>query len=457
MADMLDSTKLLKTYFDFSRIGSFVLREWESTIDITLRNIIQSETFLCKGENEGLYEVSFINYNVRGSANYPNQDNSIVECRRRHTSYLAAIYVDIRMRRKGSKEWIVSEKDCYLFSIPLMLGTKYCELYNKSATEVLLIKQCNIDPYGYYIIDGKEKCGNLKRRLRMGKAMLSDDTERTQRKKNRDAKTKVSIESPQLTIVCTMVCRRSSGTSSQVLVREGNNKVIEADLSLNLISDVRAKNITEAKKVLNTPVNISFLIDLFMSENAKLISGKLKPLAEVIKTGIASAKIAFNNKVYKANSKIISANRALTKEHNNLYDFPIKHVSNIDVEDPDTYRRYNIGVKERNEARTVDQEKEQTVEYFKSEMINKESQRIQEEYNNSLPEDNIYTGFHKLGLSDRCSRIKELILSLYSMPVEYKALFESYVIATVQDYKDAHSRIPIKNSRPQDYIKTLAL
>lgn len=76
------------------------------------------------------------------------------ECRLRDTSYSAPIMVDVSYWR-GVRE--VRRKGIVIGRLPVMLRSSRCILSNKSEDEMASLRECPLDPGGYFIVNGTEK------------------------------------------------------------------------------------------------------------------------------------------------------------------------------------------------------------------------------------------------------------------------------------------------------------
>ena len=75
------------------------------------------------------------------------------ECRIRHLTYGAPLYIDVEVSRKGKEGTIL--KDVYLGRIPVMVFSSLCYLRDKKNR--LKHDECPNDPGGYFIVNGNEK------------------------------------------------------------------------------------------------------------------------------------------------------------------------------------------------------------------------------------------------------------------------------------------------------------
>lgn len=76
------------------------------------------------------------------------------ECRLRDLTYAAPIYLDYEYRTSTG---LARSKDAYIGRMPVMLRSGKCVLTGRPNHEMGLLKECAIDPGGYFIVRGQEK------------------------------------------------------------------------------------------------------------------------------------------------------------------------------------------------------------------------------------------------------------------------------------------------------------
>lgn len=76
------------------------------------------------------------------------------EARIADLTYAANIFVTIRYHWNGVTE---RRQNVKIGRMPIMLGSCCCHLEGKSERELAMLKECPIDPKGYFIIRGTEK------------------------------------------------------------------------------------------------------------------------------------------------------------------------------------------------------------------------------------------------------------------------------------------------------------
>ncbi len=94
------------------------------------------------------------------------------ECRLRDITYSAPIYVDIKYTRG---EEIVLTRNMVIGKIPIMLRSANCVLHMKSDQELSALKECPLDPGGYFVVRGTEKVILIQEQLSKNRIIIERD------------------------------------------------------------------------------------------------------------------------------------------------------------------------------------------------------------------------------------------------------------------------------------------
>ncbi|KAJ8601877.1 hypothetical protein CTAYLR_002701 [Chrysophaeum taylorii] len=94
------------------------------------------------------------------------------ECRLRDATYSAPIYVDVRYRRGAQ---IVTMPKVAIGRIPIMLRSSKCVLSGKSDAELADMKECPLDPGGYFVVKGVEKVILMQEQLSKNRCIIEDN------------------------------------------------------------------------------------------------------------------------------------------------------------------------------------------------------------------------------------------------------------------------------------------
>lgn len=96
------------------------------------------------------------------------------DCRLRDITYSAPIYVNIRYTR--GRDEIVVKKGVCIGRIPVMLKSSHCVLSNATQEEIFKMKECPLDPGGYFIVKGVEKVILIQEQLSKNRMILETDS-----------------------------------------------------------------------------------------------------------------------------------------------------------------------------------------------------------------------------------------------------------------------------------------
>ncbi|KII61350.1 DNA-directed RNA polymerase III subunit RPC2 [Thelohanellus kitauei] len=84
-------------------------------------------------------------------------------------TYSSTIYADIEYSMNGQ---IVKRDNVQIGKIPIMLRSTHCFLYQKSHKEIVKMRECPMDPGGYFIIRGVERVILMQEQIMSNKMML---------------------------------------------------------------------------------------------------------------------------------------------------------------------------------------------------------------------------------------------------------------------------------------------
>mmetsp|Transcript_7920 Transcript_7920/g.18680 ORF Transcript_7920/g.18680 Transcript_7920/m.18680 type:complete len:1104 (-) Transcript_7920:38-3349(-) len=93
-------------------------------------------------------------------------------CRTQDLTYSAQIFVNLNLYY-GKKNFFRS--DFFLCRIPIMLKSKACLLYGKNEETLFSLKECPLDPGGYFIIKGTEKVIMIQEQLSNNRITVEKD------------------------------------------------------------------------------------------------------------------------------------------------------------------------------------------------------------------------------------------------------------------------------------------
>ncbi|KAF3902060.1 hypothetical protein AA313_de0210168 [Arthrobotrys entomopaga] len=94
------------------------------------------------------------------------------ECRLRDMTYAAPVFVNIQYVRGKA---VISRTGVCIGRLPIMLRSNKCVLTNKSDEDMALLKECPLDPGGYFIINGTEKVILVQEQLSKNRIIVEAD------------------------------------------------------------------------------------------------------------------------------------------------------------------------------------------------------------------------------------------------------------------------------------------
>lgn len=148
-----DKTKEIKMFrYLADELGSSknTAKVFDNWIDNILPNQIKSQSF----ETED-HEVEF-----EMAENLKIPENTPQYCRDRNVAYTSHLYIKYILKSKKDNTVKTDKFNCG--KIPIILGSKYSHLYNKTPEEIIQLGECISDPFGYFIIISQNKNSALK-------------------------------------------------------------------------------------------------------------------------------------------------------------------------------------------------------------------------------------------------------------------------------------------------------
>lgn len=94
------------------------------------------------------------------------------ECRLRDITYSAPIEVDVKYTRGNVT---VLQRNLNIGRIPIMLRSAKCVLHNKTDQELSALKECPLDPGGYFVVHGTEKVVLIQEQLSKNRIIIERD------------------------------------------------------------------------------------------------------------------------------------------------------------------------------------------------------------------------------------------------------------------------------------------
>lgn len=145
-----------------SLINKHHFNSYDDFLKNRIKSIIYNDYFKIESSNK-VIQVTFENLDFKLPTNDNNEPLMPNECRLKNLSYLLKVMVTANIEIK--KEAPIKIHDVVLFEVPIMVLSKYCNLYkkiegkdeNSIKSELYKYGECINELGGYFIINGKEK------------------------------------------------------------------------------------------------------------------------------------------------------------------------------------------------------------------------------------------------------------------------------------------------------------
>ncbi|KAF2755609.1 beta and beta-prime subunits of DNA dependent RNA-polymerase [Pseudovirgaria hyperparasitica] len=155
-----DKWNLLPAFLKVKGLVKQHIDSYNFFVDTELQKIVDANRYVFSDVNEKFF-LRFTRIRV-GSPNRPEEDEtpslkSTVtpnECRLRDMTYSAPIFVDMEYRKENR---IVRRTGTQVGRMPIMLKSSKCVLNGKTDKEMSKLRECSVDPGGYFIVRGQEK------------------------------------------------------------------------------------------------------------------------------------------------------------------------------------------------------------------------------------------------------------------------------------------------------------
>lgn len=132
-------------------------------VEVELKNILQANKVVLSDVDANFF-LRYDNIYVGHPDRYEEEskatnryvsDITPNECRLRDSTYAAPIFVDITYFKLGTGK--VQRKGIPLGRLPIMLKSCKCVLSQTPNQDLSVLKECPLDPGGYFIVNGTEK------------------------------------------------------------------------------------------------------------------------------------------------------------------------------------------------------------------------------------------------------------------------------------------------------------
>ncbi|KAJ9446811.1 DNA-directed RNA polymerase III subunit RPC2 [Diplonema papillatum] len=177
-----DKWKLLPA---FLKVKGFVRQHVDSfnnLVETDMTNIMMANReVICTDPNIRLvYNRIYVEsprFDERGAVGTGSRVITPNECRLRDLTYSGAIKVDIvYTKRTSSGVEKTSKSDVTIGRIPMMLRCSKCHLHGKTHEQLAEMRECPLDPGGYFIVKGVEKVALVQENLQTNRILAEVDS-----------------------------------------------------------------------------------------------------------------------------------------------------------------------------------------------------------------------------------------------------------------------------------------
>jgi DNA-directed RNA polymerase II subunit RPB2 len=164
---------LLKEYLQYEGLIKPMIQAFDYFIDVQLPRRIQKTSIPFSLGTITFEEVMIMKPSMIDQSDKTEKRIPIFPymCRRNKTSYTVSLKCKIVFTPKDESRKI-EKINFNLGEIPVMLGSKYCNLYGLDARQLVDKRECQYDPFGYFIIEGAEKVVLQHEKLRYNRPFI---------------------------------------------------------------------------------------------------------------------------------------------------------------------------------------------------------------------------------------------------------------------------------------------
>lgn len=310
--------RLLKEFLEYDGIIKPMIQAFDHFIDIQLVRRIENTSIpfalgVISFENVMIFKPSTVSQSEKKEKRVPIYPYM---CRRNRTSYTITLKCSVVFTPKDESRPI-EKMVCNLGEIPVMLGSKYCNLCGLNARQLVDKRECQYDPFGYFIIDGAEKVVLQHEKLRYNRPFIFQESNKKSGSGKLEQTVNLNSKKKELNpIICRFTAIPTTDTDTETNITE--SKVYSSGIRydakkstiVNIYFDLKTKAllIRLDRFQMDTYLNIFYIYDLYgkNSETAKQM------ILHYVDSKITSQSriMTFLNRFeveYKKNTDVISA------------------------------------------------------------------------------------------------------------------------------------------------------
>ncbi|KAI8070852.1 DNA-directed RNA polymerase III subunit RPC2 [Gongronella butleri] len=173
--EVKDKWKLLPAFLQVKGLVKQHIDSFDYFVNVDLSKIIRANERVTSDVDPNFY-LKYTGIRVgmpeRTDADVANRSYTPHECRLRDLTYSANIFVDVEYTR-GKQ--IVRRKNVNIGRMPIMLRSSHCVLRGKNEAELARMRECPLDPGGYFIVKGTEKVILVQEQLSKNRIIVDTD------------------------------------------------------------------------------------------------------------------------------------------------------------------------------------------------------------------------------------------------------------------------------------------
>jgi DNA-directed RNA polymerase beta subunit len=250
--------EVVKKFFDSHPLSEFVQNSYDDFLDNGILEVLRSNPI-----EVGCWRIEFTNVyimkpttekiSLQSSPMYPYQARDI------KSTYESSVLVEIRVLKKEAGKYVLYEEyeeyknsedyqfRIYMFTIPMMLGSKYCNLNPilNNVQKLADVNECVYDPLSYFIINGNEKILVSQEKLKLNKIMIIQSSKGINAE-IRSAGSNGNVKETKMNIFMSKKNKRNTKTIKRSITRVEVSLQFVRDGKLNITSIFRLYGIIDA-------------------------------------------------------------------------------------------------------------------------------------------------------------------------------------------------------------------
>jgi DNA-directed RNA polymerase II subunit RPB2 len=215
--------------------------------------------------------------------------------RRDKTTYAISIYGTMKFYPKGSDGISVTatqEENFKIGEIPVILGSRYCNLYGLTAKQLIEKGECDKDPFAYFIIEGQEKIVLQHDKLRFNKPFIFPKDNKKPNNGMFEETVNLNSKKTELSMI---ICRFTAMPTVETPMMDESKVFSENEIDpkkstvVNLYYDLKTKAllIKLDRFIQDTYLNVFYLYELYGVSDMEIVKQMImKYVPEIHQTKI---------------------------------------------------------------------------------------------------------------------------------------------------------------------------